>query len=188
MKALFTGVLFLFFVSRISFSFAADPSILADSLYPDVPNDSWYAPYVQDLTEQEIFVGFPDGRFGSWESINRAEVAKVISILKAKLERNWWQDNLVEIILVLATVIAWVSVVASLRKMTHEIIEAQRHMSQWMQHDLSRLPAMEKSLPAQGTNPSSSQRKPPESEAPPPPAPPAEEVSQVRNEKTNWWM
>lgn len=51
-------------------------------LYPDVPQSSWYYPYVAYATLNEIVDGFVDGRFGPNEYITRAEAAKIAANTK----------------------------------------------------------------------------------------------------------
>ena len=45
------------------------------SRFTDVPDDSWYRPYVERLAELEISVGYPDGTFRPKEPVTRAHMA-----------------------------------------------------------------------------------------------------------------
>ena len=45
------------------------------SRFSDVPDDSWYRPYVERLAELEISVGHPDGTFRPQEPVTRAHMA-----------------------------------------------------------------------------------------------------------------
>lgn len=92
------------------------PSAYAD-VFPDVAEEDWFAPYVQDLTESGIMEGYPDGRFGSWDVVNRAELSKIVSNLKTLLQRDWLEDNIVEIALVITTVLGWIYIVSAMNKL-----------------------------------------------------------------------
>lgn len=116
------------------FFFSFFPSVLAQD-FPDVKPDDWFFPYVEDLKKEGLLQGYPDGRFGSWDPVNRAELAKIISLLKEKLETlpkavleatpllkqpaeevSWLQDHLFELILTMITVIGWITVLMLARK------------------------------------------------------------------------
>lgn len=84
--------------------------------FPDVKPDAWFYPYVQEISEQGIMEGYPNGSFGAWDSVNRAELAKIILELKQSLQRPWWEEHLVEIILVLITLIGWTAIVAMMHR------------------------------------------------------------------------
>ena len=45
------------------------------SRFSDVPDDSWFRPYVERLAELEISVGYPDGTFRPQEPVTRAHMA-----------------------------------------------------------------------------------------------------------------
>ena len=45
------------------------------SRFTDVPDDSWYRPYVERLAELEITVGYADGTFRPKEPVTRAQMA-----------------------------------------------------------------------------------------------------------------
>jgi uncharacterized secreted protein with C-terminal beta-propeller domain len=47
--------------------------------YPDVPQDSWFAPYVCVASQNGIVSGYPDGTFRPADNINFAEASKIIS-------------------------------------------------------------------------------------------------------------
>jgi hypothetical protein len=44
-------------------------------LFPDVPNDVWYAPYVERLFTMGITTGFDDGTYRPNTQVNRAQMA-----------------------------------------------------------------------------------------------------------------
>ena len=83
--------------------------------FPDAPESAWFYPYVKELTDDGIMEGYPNGRFGSWDPINRAELAKVIVTLRNDLSKDWFKDNVVELFLVFATVIGWVYIFSSIK-------------------------------------------------------------------------
>ena len=76
-------------------------------IFPDVQPDAWFYPYVQKVFEQGLMQGYPNGSFGAWDPVNRAELAKIILDLKQSLEQPWWQEHFVEIILILITILGW---------------------------------------------------------------------------------
>jgi hypothetical protein len=43
----------------------------------DVPNDSWFTPYVSELSDAKIITGYADGNFHPEQAINRAEIVKI---------------------------------------------------------------------------------------------------------------
>lgn len=47
--------------------------------FPDVPNDAWFSPYVQTAVQLGWAEGYPDGYFRPGNTINRAEIAKLLS-------------------------------------------------------------------------------------------------------------
>jgi hypothetical protein len=48
--------------------------------FPDVPHDSWFAPYICTAWTNGIVSGYPDGRFRPEEGVNFVESAKMISL------------------------------------------------------------------------------------------------------------
>ena len=89
--------------------------IAQEQQFPDVEPDAWFYPYVMELAEDGIVQGYPDGRFGAWDPVNRAELAKIIVLLRSELRGHWLKDSIAEIILVLATVFGWMYLVAQLK-------------------------------------------------------------------------
>ncbi len=49
----------------------------AGGLYPDVPHDAWYQPYVKKATLMGIVQGYADGNFRPAQCVNRAEAIKM---------------------------------------------------------------------------------------------------------------
>ena len=55
------------------------PAAIAQTqIFSDVDNSSWYGPYVRAIAEKGIVNGYPDGSYHPAESVNRAELAKII--------------------------------------------------------------------------------------------------------------
>lgn len=48
------------------------------SAFPDVESDYWAKPFIQALAEENIVVGYPDGRFKPAEDIDRDEFAALV--------------------------------------------------------------------------------------------------------------
>ncbi|MCF7836162.1 S-layer homology domain-containing protein [Candidatus Gracilibacteria bacterium] len=44
----------------------------------DVDVNAWYAPFVADLVEKEVVAGYPDETYRPGNSLNRAEIAKIV--------------------------------------------------------------------------------------------------------------
>ncbi len=97
--------------------------------YSDVEADAWFAPYIEEISEIGLVEGYPDGRFGAWDPVNRAELAKIIVLLRAELRSHWLKDNVTEIALVLATLMGWIYILIAFRKsseqLTRQILQAQ---------------------------------------------------------------
>lgn len=88
-------------------------SAFAETTFPDVEEDAWFYPYIMELVEDGVASGYPDGRFGSWDPINRAELAKMLVLYKQQFKGHWLKDNVVEIVLVLATVFGWIYILSA---------------------------------------------------------------------------
>ncbi len=93
--------------------------------FPDAPSDAWFTPYVEELHQQGLIQGYPDGRFGSWDPVNRAELSKIIVNLEKNLQQklgakteaiSWWEDHSFELILLAITILGWLSVVKIARR------------------------------------------------------------------------
>jgi len=111
----------------VSLGILGNNNIAYAQQYPDVQESDWFHPYITDLTEEEIFTGFPDGRFGPWEPINRAEVAKVISNLKESLraerdEGTFFQKHLFELLLIIVTLFGWSFIYGAIKSMSNRPI------------------------------------------------------------------
>lgn len=89
--------------------------------YSDVESDAWFAPYIEELSKDGIVKGYPDGRYGAWDPVNRAELAKIIVLLKTELKGHWFKDNIMEIALVLATLFGWLYIISAFKKSTEEM-------------------------------------------------------------------
>lgn len=51
---------------------------LAQTLFPDVPDDYWAQPFIASLAQEGIVTGYPDGTFRPEENIDRDEYAAII--------------------------------------------------------------------------------------------------------------
>jgi hypothetical protein len=105
---------------------AQTPPSLAN--FPDAPADAWFTPYVEEVVESGLMEGNPDGTFGSWEPINRAEFAKVIIDLKSQVQESWLEKHLFEILLVLITLGGWATMAFYMSKISKRplIIEQKK--------------------------------------------------------------
>ncbi len=56
--------------------------------FPDVQYDDWFFPYVETAKQEGWLAGYPDGRFRPENTINRAEVAKILSAVLALPEES----------------------------------------------------------------------------------------------------
>lgn len=65
--------------SRILAEFGDDAFTLRQ--FPDVPETSWFAPFVAQAQLLGLIEGYPDGTFRPGQWITRAEAAKIISLL-----------------------------------------------------------------------------------------------------------
>jgi rare lipoprotein A len=67
------------------------------SIFSDVPQNSWFAPFVNAASTREIIKGFADGKFHPSAQVSRAEFAKMValsfemSVVEAKLEEKWFE-------------------------------------------------------------------------------------------------
>ena len=50
--------------------------------FPDVPENSEFAPYILTAKNLGIISGYDDGTFGPNKNLNRAEMAKILVIAK----------------------------------------------------------------------------------------------------------
>ncbi len=73
-KALIT-ILSLILLSQ--FSYIANAQV-ADSSFPDVPNDHKYAAAIEYFHDKDVIQGYPDGTFRPDQPANRAEALKII--------------------------------------------------------------------------------------------------------------
>jgi hypothetical protein len=98
--------------------------------YSDVEESAWFSPYIKELSEAGVVEGYADGRFGAWDPVNRAELAKMLVLLKAEIKGHWLKDNVTEIALVLATLLGWIYILMAFKKttevMTQQLIRLQR--------------------------------------------------------------
>ena len=49
--------------------------------FPDVPDDAWYAPFVQKAKDAGIMIGYDDGLFRPEEPLKRCEAATIVAKL-----------------------------------------------------------------------------------------------------------
>lgn len=94
---------------------AFTPTVTAE--FPDVPKDSWYAPYVEEVTDAGLLQSYPDGRFGSWDPVNRAEMSKIIVNLKNQLQKTpetWLTNYGPELAIFFVTVLGWIVIIKRL--------------------------------------------------------------------------
>jgi hypothetical protein len=49
----------------------------ADANFADVDSSEWFAPFVAELANKSVIVGYPDGSFRPQNSLNRAEIVKI---------------------------------------------------------------------------------------------------------------
>lgn len=66
-----------------------------DSLYTDVPTDSWYAPYVRWATESGYMSGVEDGRFAPDEPISREQMYTILASAGRSLQLGQKEDLLI---------------------------------------------------------------------------------------------
>lgn len=93
--------------------------------FSDVQISDWFSPYIQEITDDEIMNGYPDGRFGPWDPINRAEMAKILSLMRKDLDSSWIKENVVSSALILMTLVAWISIIWTLRSISKRPIIIQ---------------------------------------------------------------
>ncbi len=53
----------------------------AETKFSDVPSNEWYAEYVAKLTEMKVIEGYSDGTYKPNNSVNRAEMSKIATML-----------------------------------------------------------------------------------------------------------
>lgn len=145
--------------------------------FTDVTENDWFYPYVQEVTEDQLMVGYPDGRFGPWDPVNRAEMAKILYVMREDLQTDWLLDNIVELALVLITLLAWISIVGTLRSISRRPIVIQ-HMNE---KTSSSSPNIQKGsqLIAEEPNQTMENRKLDDDFN-------QDEIQ--KNQKTNWWL
>lgn len=74
---------------------ASVPSVTETS-FPDVPRDSWFAPYVSIAKEHGMIQGYEDGTFKPEQTVNAAEALKmayrVLGIETTPSDSAWYQE------------------------------------------------------------------------------------------------
>ena len=148
---------FAFFILHFTF-----PSSAAS--FSDVSESDWFYPYIQEATEHQLMVGYPDGRFGPWDPINRAEMAKILYVMREDLKSDWLMDNVVELALVLITLLAWVSIVGTMKSISKRPIVIQHINDHGPSH----------SQPVQKNSRLIAEEPP--------------QAMENRKPKTNWWL
>lgn len=138
--------------------------------FPDVKPDAWFYPYIQEISDQGLMQGYPNGSFGAWDPVNRAELAKII----LDLQRSF---NLAEIILVFITLLGWIVIAA----MMHRIASRPVIIKSEQEHR----PAPKPIKTNGGMIATQEEKEPPangklEKDF--------EEDFSKKNQKTNWWV
>lgn len=57
--------------------------------FSDIKENEWFFDFVADFVDRKIIEGYPDGTFKPSASINRAEMAKIVSIFKGSILKKW---------------------------------------------------------------------------------------------------
>lgn len=57
--------------------------------YPDVPEDRWFCPAVQDVSEKELMNGYENGTFGAYDEITRGEFATILYRMAGQPETKY---------------------------------------------------------------------------------------------------
>lgn len=145
--------------------------------FPDVKPDAWFYPYIQEISEQGLMQGYPNGSFGAWDPVNRAELAKIILNLKQSLQQPWWQAHLVEIILVLITILGWAVIGTMMNRIASRPIIMKSHPEQRPNHQPPK---------TEGTLIATADEKEPLTNGKL--KKDFEEDFSKKNQKTNWWV
>ncbi|PWW31260.1 S-layer family protein [Cytobacillus oceanisediminis] len=61
---------------------AVAPAASFAASFPDVQDNNFYAPYVNQLADAGIIEGMPNGEFGLREKVTRAQAAKMVSLIR----------------------------------------------------------------------------------------------------------
>lgn len=64
----------------------AVPALCAESAYPDVVGDEWFAPAAAEMTEKQIMTGIEGGLFAPYQPVTRATVILVLWRLEGSPE------------------------------------------------------------------------------------------------------
>ena len=75
---MFTKKLALFLAAVMAMASLSLPAFAYDSLFSDVPEEAWEAPFVYDLVDRGILSGYGDGTFGPRITVKRCEYAKML--------------------------------------------------------------------------------------------------------------
>ena len=62
-------------------------------LFPDVPENMWYAKFVEAASELGLITGYPDGTFRPEQNITRAEACTIVN---RTLDRHPHEEHLLE--------------------------------------------------------------------------------------------
>lgn len=145
--------------------------------FPDVKEGDWYFPFVKELFDQGLMEGYPDGKFGAWDPINRAEFAKVIVKLQDQIREPWYERHMISLILVAINVFGWILVMAALgRNKGHQDVNVNVQVPSQKQ----------KNETPQVTTPSTQK---PQNIKHDEPVTPSQEKKPVeaKNDQNNWW-
>lgn len=72
----------------LGISFFAGATIAQTLSFPDVPEKSWFYPYVMEIKDWGIVAGNDDGTFAPSRNINRAEFAKMLSLYDQRIDKK----------------------------------------------------------------------------------------------------
>lgn len=165
--------------------------------FKDIEAEAWFAPYIEEIADLGIVEGYSDGRFGAWDPVNRAELAKMLVLLRSEIKGNWFEKHLFELILVFGTLLGWISVLNAFRKSTDQLTEQLVIMHNAMKDDTTakHSPSSEEEKEAPRMQKSSSsgitaQKKASEGLQKPSKEDrlPEAEQSIEKNLKSNWWV
>ncbi|MDF2379525.1 MAG: S-layer homology domain-containing protein [Candidatus Gracilibacteria bacterium] len=140
--------------------------------FPDVKEGDWYFPFVKELFDQGLMEGYPDGRFGAWDPINRAEFAKVIVKLQDQIREPWYERHLISLVLVAINIFGWVLIMAALGRKGHQDVNVNVQVpSQERSDHIVSAPSTKKPQPI-------SEKESPLKEQSP---------VEAKNDQNNWW-
>lgn len=57
------------------------------TIFPDVPDTAWYAPFVKRAKDAGIMIGYEDGLFRPGEPLKRSEAAAIVAKLLEYIDK-----------------------------------------------------------------------------------------------------